>query len=518
MVIIYAVLSIIFMTLFTFLLRVAPLWRQRYRGVDAYYFLLTAQEFKKHKRIPIKLPPYYLLDIEEQWYPPGFSLFLGLLPERIVDRFYWLISPILDVINLVVLLVFTYFQTFSLEHLFLAGFVYASTPVLTAESTSLTSRALGNLFLTGEILSLAFYNQPQSGFFLILAVVFGFLIFATHKMTTQFLVFFHISLSIIFQTVLPLFVLVSIFVLALIVLRSYFFKILKGHYDILLFWHRNWEYLGAHQIYTSPVYGKSVASDQNNLADVRKSYLSRMKSTIARENKAIYFLLRSIIGKSSNPFVVLALLYGLWSFATFTAMEWVIFSWAFLAFLLMLLTIFVPYLRVFGEGFKYMRATAFPVAFIVSQFFVSGNVPVAGLVFGFIVFSIAAGRCFLIYKELSRVSIVGALLDEDLMKVFKYIKNNPEIDYIACFSVNFADALVYYCRRHVLWGTHHDSFNDKVVDFYPVMRKPLKWFKERYGIRYALIDTSYVKPHDMDLMEEQIVLGSGKYVLYKLNS
>jgi len=508
-------LTIILITIFALVLRIAPLWKQRFRGVDAYYFLLTAEEFRRRKRIPIKLPPYYLLDIEEQWYPPGFSVFLGLFPRRILVEFYWLVSPVLDVVNLVVLLFFTYLLTSSLPCLALAGLAYTLTPVLAAESTTLTSRALGNLFLTGGILSYASYYQSQHLLFLALAIAFSFLILVTHKMTLQFLVFFYASIAVILRNIVPILILASTFALCSIILRGYFVKILKGHYDILVFWHRNWKYLGSHQIYASPIYGETVASKDKGSAHVEKGFLSKAKS-IARRNKEIYFVLRGIIGKSSNPFILLVLLYGFWAFTSLGVVQNLIFWWATLAFLWMLLTIFVPYLRLFGEGFKYMRSAAFPTAFIISQFSVLGSLPLLGIALGFVVFSVAAVRCFLLLREFYQGGRVGASLDEDLLKTFEHIKDHTEIDYIACFSVDIADALVYYCRRHVLWGTHHDSFNEKVVDFYPVLRKPLSWFQEKYGIKYVLLDTGYVKPQDLNLSEESRVFSSGKYLLYEL--
>ena len=524
MITIYILLSILITIFFTLLLRLAPIWRHRYRGVDAYYFLLTAEEFKKQKRIPIKLPPYYLLDIEEQWYPPGFSVFLGVLPKKFLYRFYWLISPMLDALNLTVLLAFTYLQTFSVECLFLVGIVYALTPILTSESTTLTSRPLGNLFLTGEILCFAFYYQNNSILFLILAVILGFAIFATHKVSMQFLCFFYVCLAVVLQSVTPLLILISIFLLSMIVLRGYFFKILKGYYDIIVFWHRNWNYLGAHQVYSSPIYGKNERPNEDNASPLRKNrfgralnYLTEIKSSILRKNKAVYFFLIGLVGKSSNPFIILLLLSGFRLFKTFTPIEMVIFFWAFFAFVWMILTIFLPYLRLFGEGFKYMRMTAFPASYIIFLSLISGNIPTFDLVLVFMVFLFSIGRWFSTYRQLTTAERTGYLLSEDLMEIFEYIKDHEEIDHIACFSANLADPLVYHCRRHVLWGTHHNSFNTKVVDFFPVLRKPLKWFKEKYGIKYVLVNTSYVKPQDLMLEEKLIAARSGKYALYKFS-
>ena len=81
---------------FAMALRVAMIWRGRNRGCDAYYFLFCACEFRKTKRLPIILPKVYVLEEREQWYPPGFSVLLSWIPQRVLDKYYWAVSPMID--------------------------------------------------------------------------------------------------------------------------------------------------------------------------------------------------------------------------------------------------------------------------------------------------------------------------------------------------------------------------------------------------------------------------------------
>ena len=73
--------------------------RKKDQGVDSWYYLSCVREFKKSKKIPIKLPNY-LLDIEEQWYPPGFSIFLSIFPFNLLKKYQSLIGPLIDSLQL----------------------------------------------------------------------------------------------------------------------------------------------------------------------------------------------------------------------------------------------------------------------------------------------------------------------------------------------------------------------------------------------------------------------------------
>ena len=74
-----------------FYLRIKPRLLQKDFGIDSWYFLLYAEEFRKTRRIPVKLP-YFMLDLEEQWYPPGLAIFLSFFPQSFLEKFNTLIE------------------------------------------------------------------------------------------------------------------------------------------------------------------------------------------------------------------------------------------------------------------------------------------------------------------------------------------------------------------------------------------------------------------------------------------
>jgi hypothetical protein len=98
-------------------------------GVDTWYYLASAEAIRTQKRLPISLPQYLLHDDRES-YPPVFPLFLASLPQRWLQRNFWLVSPLIDTAHLLVLYVLAYRLTDSVLAAGVAGMIYAVTPQL----------------------------------------------------------------------------------------------------------------------------------------------------------------------------------------------------------------------------------------------------------------------------------------------------------------------------------------------------------------------------------------------------
>src|SRR5215813_12833733 len=76
-------------------------------GVDTWYYLASAEAIRAQKRIPIRLPQY-LLHEEKESYPAVFPLFLAVLSPRWLRSYFWLVSPIIDSIQLLLLYLLSY--------------------------------------------------------------------------------------------------------------------------------------------------------------------------------------------------------------------------------------------------------------------------------------------------------------------------------------------------------------------------------------------------------------------------
>ena len=87
---------------FAFLVRVMVHWGRQPGGVDTWYHLAYARALRRHRRLDAPLPQYRLQD-ERQSYPPLFPIFLALLPERWLDRWFWIVFSALDCLQLTLL-------------------------------------------------------------------------------------------------------------------------------------------------------------------------------------------------------------------------------------------------------------------------------------------------------------------------------------------------------------------------------------------------------------------------------
>src|SRR5215467_8206028 len=91
-------------------------------GVDTWYYLASAEAIRAQRRLPIKLPQYLLHD-EKESYPAVFPLFLALLPTKWLGAYFWLISPIVDSVHLLLLYLLSYRLTDSVLAAGIAGLI-----------------------------------------------------------------------------------------------------------------------------------------------------------------------------------------------------------------------------------------------------------------------------------------------------------------------------------------------------------------------------------------------------------
>lgn len=467
------------------LVRIVPIWSQRYRGSDAYYFLLTAEYLREQKKLPLVLPDYYLLDIQEQWYPPGFSVFLALIPESILKKYHWLVSPVLDLINLTLLLILVGSVTGSGLAVLIAGATYVFTLTLLLEGINLNSRFLGNLQITIALVSLDLFLKYQQYWLLGLCLLAVALILFTHKMAFQFFWVLAGLASIAYASWLPVSLLLATMFLAFLISGGYYFKILRSHCDIVSFWNKYWSALGAHQVYDSLLYRQEQKTGlQKNMRLANLDFWPGMKFLIVHQ-PFIAPLLMLLGGQYSGILSSGSGLYALWFMSGIVAF---------------LLTTYVNKLKLFGEGYKYLKFTAFPGAFLLGTALYRAESGTSRLLLIIWAAVIAAIIVILIYKyRHGWFERDDSALNKDSQEMIDFLRSHPELDNILCLPTNICDAIVYHARKHVLWGTHHYLFNERVQDFYPLLKYPLEFYVNKYKIQCFVINKSYADPKDLGL-------------------
>jgi hypothetical protein len=191
-----------------------------------------------------------------------------------------------------------------------------------------------------------------------------------------------------------------------------------------------------------------------------------------------------------NPFI-LAMLVTPVPAATWGAyMYWwavAILAWA-------VLTTFGGPLRIFGPGFHYMKASVFPSAYALA---VTVNVqegafsPLGMALLISLLGSFAALAYF--YRVMARRETEHtAQTPPDLGEAAEYLRALPG-QRVLVLPTMYADFVAYAADKAVVWGGHSGNLA-RFEEFFPVLRRPLEYFFQRYRVDYLLLDLAYASP------------------------
>ena len=483
----------------SFAIRVALIWRHRHRGCDAYYYLLSSEVFREKRRIPIVLPEVYALEEREQWYPPGFSVFLSLLPRRLLERYYWIISPTIDSFIAAVLAVMVAVMSGYNYMGFAAGLFYSLNSASMVDCTSLNSRPLGALLFTATMLCIM---GTVLGTYWLLAfvVIFGFMLLMTHKLSSQLLYFLMPFMALVMWEWKYAMVLAVIIAASYMLSKGFLSKVWRGQYDIMSFWRRYWKELGAHQIYGSSMYPSPVNHDRGRV-----------------HVKGLRGLARSVSYLGMNAFI-LVVLWPAAHYRDLSEFDMLMLWWVVGTYLLAVLTQMVPAFRFAGEGYRYLKLAAFPVCYLAAIPFLYGYLWQPTVIYFLLVLAALLVSLFLIWKLFGFMSSSTAttipFMDTGLGDMIERLKASG-VSRILCVPESVADAVGYYCRKPVLRGTHNVPFQ-RVIPFFPTHKLPLDYLIKGYGVSHVVLMTSYVDAGVLGLNAEDRVMAVGEYELYEV--
>lgn len=467
-------------------IRLVPLWTVRDRGTDAFFYQLCAEAYRKRRALPIVLPELFLLEPREQWYPPLFPVFLGILPEQVVRKWFWAINHLIDAVP--ALLLFLILQQTQGPAAAWAGLgLYAITPDLVAEYQGLVSRPMAALlfFACMTATASAVFADPA---YLVLSVFFLVCLIYTHKLTMQLLWFLLPFLSLVRGEPVWVATLLLGYAAAAMVRWPLFVKVVRAHMDIVAFWHRNWPWLGAHQVKNSPIYGDGKRAGFHGLRG-RALAWRHVKSMLIRCPWAVPAFYGAVRAPADPYTTLLAqLLAGTLLWAA--------------------LTLFLPRLRCLGDGIKYVKYTIPVVLLLTLRCASTADTPLL-LLMGL------AGAwhmyCyFLVLKDLYRTDTPGANLGVALDAMALRLRGIPGAR-VACIPVHLADGLAYKARTPVLSGGHGYGFRS-LEPFFPVLRTRLQDLAQQHGITHFLIDTRYTDTEELGLAAEVSHLASSEHL------
>lgn len=437
-------------------------------GVDHYYWILAARAYREMRHLPARIPGKYLLEDERQAYPPFFGWFLSRFLESWLTgsaaRWY---PQICDLVLLGLVLAACWGAGVAGTGIAAAVFVVGTAPVLAAYNTQLTSRAFGNLFLFASVLSSAAGLRADNlqieliDFALSGAAVAG--VVLTHKMSLQLLAaVWPVWALAEWDWRLALVPLLGLTIATAVTGVPFGRLQWRAHWEILAFWHRHWNLLGAHAFHDSAVYGGE-----------------RRGRTLFHQPGWRGALTHATRAVSYNPMAWLLPLSLLWSPAP---PLWVLI-WSVGPLAAALLTLYVPQLRCLGGGHLYIFNSVAPSAVWWALLIADGKpANIALFALGVV---LSAGALLGAWR--TRATARGR--DTDYRSALTHLAALPP-GRLAVFPLTAVEEAAFSTPHAVLWGAHGLGFFD-IEPIYPVLQRPIGELMRRYGCSMLLLDTRY---------------------------
>lgn len=482
-------------------LRLYPIWPSRFQGCDAYNILLCAETVRRTRRLPPRLPGLFLLEDEEQWYPPVFFVLCALVPQDWLRRRYWLLNQLVDLANAGLLYAVVVAATESPVAGLAAIVAYAMMAGLVQEFAALTTRPLGLLVL--NLLLLTGHLATQDARWSPLALACGVLLIYGHKLSAQQAWFTLPALALatgswVWAALLP-----GMYLAAFLAWPRGFRRVIAGHVAIVRFWSRNWPLLGAHMVRQSPVYG-----DGTTRSDFYAAWPGGAPLRFARETlHQNYFLLPAAVA------LVTAIAAGGLSPLDAMLAVWIASVYAAAAAIHL-----IPALRGIGLGRQYLKFALLPSLLVsVEAAVLAPSWPLWAALSGAALLSLR--QYALVARALRAPTAADAtgLRSPALASLLERLAGDAEARILA-LPVQLCDFVAHATRRPVYWGTHAQVFDSRLEEFFPVLRRRLEDYAAEAGLTRLLLDTRYATPEELGLGASAAIDRAGDYMLCRIDN
>lgn len=482
-----------------FALRIYPIWPRRFQGCDAYNILLNAECLRQRKRLPIRVPPLFMLEEQDQWYPPGFLILCSLIPPKWLQRRYWLLNHVVDLGSAVLIYAGALWLGAGLGAAVAATIVYALSAGLVREFSSLNVRPFGLLLFNALMLSgFAASHDPA---WLPAAALLSIMLFFSHKLSMQQLWFSMPVLSLVTGEWVWMAILAMGYGGAFLLWPRGAWRILRGHWAIIRFWHRNWRCLGAHQVRQSPLYGDGRMRTGYYADESPRAYANFAKNVLHQNYFIVPVALAAFTGDlTGHPAGVFLL-------------AWIVsvYAWG-------ILIHCIRGLRGIGLGlqyFKYALAPSLMATAIVLH--APANWLVLGAVLGAVILTLR--QYLLVARDMHTEAAGGSVASEssDLDRLLDRLRKD-EGARIMALPVHLCDLIAYRTRRPVYWGTHSDVFDSRLEAFFPVLQRPLGEYAKDGELTHLILDQHYVTAKELHLRNVDHIFSQGRFRLYRLHA
>jgi hypothetical protein len=125
---------------------------------------------------------------------------------------------------------------------------------------------------------------------------------------------------------------------------------------------------------------------------------------------------------------------------------------------------------------------------------------------------------YLVSRNLRKVfAAQSGRISTDLEAVLDRLRRNKGAR-VMCLPVHLCDLVAYLSRVPTYWGTHSHCFDEKLGDFFPVLRRRVEDYVREDGLTHLLLDTDYVLARELGLDEENPLAQQGQYVMFRMDA
>lgn len=478
-----------------FIFEAYPRFINRTCGVDIWTHLLYLKEFKKNNKIPGHIGGKFLVSGNYD-YPPAFILIMSRFPLHFVEKYEFLFSPFFDSIHVFLIYIISYHLSGSIFFSLLVQAIYVTTPIVVVENSSATPRSLGYTLFTITFVSLFIYQNNSNLIYLYLAIISGTLIFLSHRFTTQGFLFFSLIFGLIFNTFIYIKVFALSFVLAVVLSRGFYVRVLKGHLGNLRFWYQNIEFRFYHQI--KGKLKKDKGSD----------FVLKMYNRFLRFPPFILLI--------TNPWATVWVYFAVTDLPK-DELGIRFFWWLVISYILAVITIWIPKLRFLGEGQRYFELAAFPAAFlsvkILFQLFFEKSIFIIPIVYLIII--ILSVLTIIVIQRKAIINDNLRSLTPNLIKMFDYLKSLKLKPKLLCFPQQITTNTIYHTDCPVFVNADYANMG-KISDVYPYLKKPVKDVLRKNNLDLILLNENFALIKDLKIKNYKVIKKVGEYVLLKL--
>lgn len=490
-------LSLIF-PIISYFLQIYPRFFNKYFGVDVWTRLIETDIIRKnHYRIPKGVIRKGFIFEGYFDYPPVFILLLSLFSKKALEKYQGFIAPFFDTLLNIAVFFIAIQLTENLYIALLAQLIYTLTPVVVIENSSLVPRSIGYLLFSLSFYSILYFvnNVSHPILFLITGIIFSILTLLTHRFAAQSLLFISIFFSFIDKTLVYLIVFFAALLLAIILSKGYYIRVLSVHITNIVFWSKNSANRFAHQ-----VYGHIPSKKNPDLIGIIYKLLSKLSPiTLLALNiwvlSAFFFFVEN---RSGILFEKMA--------------TWVIFFY-----ILSILVLSIRFLIPIGEGYRYIEMTQVPTSILSSYlFFQYYNSPFKDYaVLILILFLISNLFLILTIQYKAVIKDKNRSYTKDMRNTCRFINKLPGTPRIMCLPHQITTMVTYNTKADILVGIDTKSVQS-MGDFYPVLKKPISKLAKKYKLDYLFLRESFAKIKDLKIKDNKVVYRSNDIVLIKL--